>query len=332
MSTPRLQINLFTCGHKEYRIPLFLKMIEEISKSKYIDFLSLYIYAEARTADIVKQYFLNNKPKIKIYLTELASASYPERVKFAHKSECEYSCKMDDDVLMSSHVWDYVYENLDKLTQQTPVIAPIFTNGIPSADLFVQDFLSDEDKKTAHELFLTGPVADSEWGLDYTGVNQKIRSMQEWNDGEYWSTLTTINTKWDVNPVPWYYCIVRGVHPARYSKEYNFFVADKIFENKDKFFDKQEYRLETYKAPYFCNNLFFCKTEYWRDTYTLFTDGWDEGQLTLQMRLDKANPLYIRNGFAIHMAYGMTRGQREIEERYIQLLTQKKNGIHNNKK
>jgi len=41
------------------------------------------------------------------------------------------------------------------------------------------------------------------------------------------------------------------------------------------------------------------------------------------MRLDNSSPLYIRNGYAIHMAYGMTRGQQEIESYYIQNFGQK---------
>jgi hypothetical protein len=39
------------------------------------------------------------------------------------------------------------------------------------------------------------------------------------------------------------------------------------------------------------------------------------------MSLDKATPLYIRNGFAIHMAYGMTAGQQDIEDYYISNLS-----------
>jgi hypothetical protein len=320
MGTPKLQINLFTCQQKEYRLPLTLKMIEEISKSKYASDFALYIYTEPKSSETFKQYFSKNKPTFKIFLAEMISSSYPDRVAFAHKSQSEYSCKLDDDVLMSSHVWDFVYENLDKLTVKNPVMVPIFTNGVPSADLFVQDFLDHTDIDQARNYFLTDPIADSEWGLDYSSINREVGTWKMWDDSKYWNFVSKANTGWDTRSLPWYYYMVRGVHPARYSREYNIFIADKVIQNKEKFFAKNDYRLETYKAPYVCNNVFFSKTEFWRTTYALFTDGWDEGQLTLQMDIDKAAPLYIRNGFAIHMAYGMTRGQREIESYYINNL------------
>ena len=320
MSVPKLQINLFTCQQKEYRTPLTLKMIEEISKSKYASDFALYIYTEPRSSEFFKQYFKANKPTFKIFLAEMETSSYPDRVNFAHKSQSEYSCKMDDDVLMSSYVWDFVYENLDKIDNRNPVMVPIFTNGIPSADLFVQDFLEPGDVQKARQYFLTEPIADSEWNLDYSAINREIKTWQTWDDVRYWDFVTNVDTGWSTRPVPWYYYMVRGVHPARYSKDYNIFIADKINSNREKFFSKNDYRLETYKAPYVCNNLFFSKTEFWRSTYSLFNDGWDEGQLTLQMDIDKSTPLYIRNGFAIHMAYGMTRGQRDIESHYINNL------------
>lgn len=320
MSVPKLQINLFSCQQKEYRTPLTLKMIDEISKSKYISDFALYIYTEPQRSAVFKQYFASNKSGLKVYLVEMGTSSYPDRVSFAHKSLSPYSCKMDDDVLMSHHVWDFVYENLDKINDKNPIIVPLFTNGIPSADLFVQDFLTEEDIRAARKYFLTDSVADTEWGLDYSNINKEISTWSEWDDAKYWDFVARVDTGWSSRSVPWYYYMVRGVHPARYSRDYNIFIADKISQDKEKFFRKNNYRLETYKAPYVCNNLFFSKTEFWRSTYSLFNDGWDEGQLTLQMDLDKSAPLYIRNGFAIHMAYGMTRGQREIENHYITSL------------
>lgn len=299
-----------------------LRMIDEILKTKYLDQCILYVYTERDGVDILKRYFSNIKTNLKVNIVVLNDSTYTDRVRYAQSSTAEYSCKMDDDVLMSAHVWDYMIENLDKISHKHPIIAPIFTNGIPSADAFVHDFLTDSnDIQTAHNWFLCERIADTEWGLNYTRINEKLSSMQVWNDQEYWDAVTSINTEWETRPVPWYYFMVRGVHPARYSRHYNMFIADQIIKNKEKFFGKNDYWLDTIKAPYFCNNLFISKTEYWKKTSTLFYDGWDEGQLTLQMKLDDATPLYIRNGFAIHMAYGMTRNQHEIENYYIQHLT-----------
>jgi hypothetical protein len=313
-----LQINLF-CA-KLSRFKLALKMVQEIEKISDKSKIKLCIYGERKNINLWSDYFNTAKPNFKVELIVLDSVEYRLKVDYAHRSTYRYSCKMDDDVLMSYNVWEFIIDNLDKITQSNPVIAPIFTNGIPSADMFVKDFLNAEDIQIAHSLFLAGSVNPYEWGLDYSQINSNIRQMSEWCDKSYWSMVSEIDTKWDVRPLPWYYYMVRGVHPARYSHEYNMFIAKSIFQNKEKFFSKQDYKLETYKAPYFCNNLFVCETNFWRESFKLFNDGWDEGQLTLKMGLEKSAPLYIRNGFAIHMAYGMTVGQQVIEDYYISNL------------
>jgi hypothetical protein len=52
----------------------------------------------------------------------------------------------------------------------------------------------------------------------------------------------------------------------------------------------------------------------------LFNDGWDEGQLTvLADRMDR-HPVYVRNCYGIHMAYGCTERQIEIEDFYMDKL------------
>lgn len=315
MKQELLQINLF-CS-KISRFDFTKKMVDEILKIKDKTKIKLCIYGELNNINLWKDYFTTNKPSFNIELICFADSHYPSKVSHAHKTTYEYSCKMDDDILMSHHVWEFILDNLDKISKKHPVIAPIFTNGIPSADMFVDDFLSEEDRKIAHKYFLTEYIDENEWGLNFSNINKNISLMKRWCGKEYWRMVTDVNTEWDTRPLPWYYYMVRGVHPARYSRDYNIFIADKIIENKNKFFEKQNYRLETYEAPYFCNNLFFCRTEFWKESFKLFSDGWDEGQLTLKMDLEKSSPLYIRNGFAIHMAYGMTRGQQEIENYYI---------------
>lgn len=315
MSTNLLQINLF-CS-KPSRFEFTKKMVKQIELIQDKTNIKLCIHGEQFNTELWTEYFRVNKPTFKVELATFNSSYYPLKVEYAHKTDYEYSCKLDDDVLISHHLWDYIISNLDKITDKHPVLAPIFTNGIPSANLFVEDFLSDEDKKIAHKLFLTtGHINPHEWGLNYTSINDYVNRQTEWDDVKYWEMVTDADTEWNIRPVPPLYYLVRGVHPARYSREYNLFIADKIIQQSDKFFAKQNYWLDTYKAPYFCNNLFFCKTDYWRETYVLINDGWDEGQLTLRMNQTNSCAQYVRNGFAIHMAYGMTRGQQEIENYY----------------
>jgi len=114
---PKLQINLFTCSQKAHRLPFMIRMIEEIKQAKHKANFILYVYAEAASINSLNTYFTNNKPGFKVGLIQLNTPSYQEKINIAHKSECEYSCKLDDDVLMSRHVWDFAYENLNKITK-----------------------------------------------------------------------------------------------------------------------------------------------------------------------------------------------------------------------
>ena len=120
--------------------------------------------------------------------------------------------------------------------------------------------------------------------------------------------------------VPWYYTIVKGVHPARFSYDYNMFVANHAIQNKDLLLNKQEYYLDEYMTPYFCNNIFVTTAEFYKQAQELFNDHWDEGQLTMYANAQNKVPMYIRNCYGIHMAYGCTTRQNEIENHYIENL------------
>lgn len=317
---PKLQINLFCSGVKHTRFGMTSKLVDEIYKIKDQSSFKLCIYGEEININQWVGYF-KDKPKLNIELVKFSSPHYPDKVRHAHKTQSEYSCKVDDDILISCNLWDYIIDNLDQITDRNPIIAPILTNGIPSVELFVEDFCTSKQKKDVHGLFMIGQVNDHEWGLNFSKVNEYIHSIIEWSGREYWDMVTNTETWWDKRDhLPWYYYMVRGVHPARFDYECNIYIANCILANKEKFYNSGKYYLDTYKAPYFTNNMFFCKTSYWKKTFNLFSDGFDEGQLTLQGQLDGSNILYVRNGFGIHMAYGMTVCQSEIESYYIKNL------------
>lgn len=317
----KLQINLFSCGHRMHRFPFSVRMIAEICNIRNVDKIKLCIHAELPVIEAWQKYFSKNIPRFAVQLILYSNSDYLSRVRMAQNTDCKYSCKLDDDVLISRYVLDYLIDNLDKIDNyETPILAPILTNGMPSVDMFIDDFLNEQDRTIAHDILLRGSIVENMWGLNYCKINEKIRSMKEWNGREYWDFVSKVDTNWEKNNVPWYYFIVRGVHPSRFSYEYNMFIASKVFENQDKFFNKNEYYLDTFDAPYFTNNMFISETKFWKDALSLFSDGWDEGQLSLRLLMDKSKILYVRNGFGIHMAYGMTDRHMTIEQEYIKNL------------
>lgn len=315
----RLQINLFSSTHRGYRFPFTTKMMNELQNIANKQSIKICVHAQEPAVNMWKEYFSQNPPQVETFYLQYENEDYMNRVHNSQQTDCKYSCKLDDDVLVSRHVIDYIVENLKTISLEHPIIAPILTNGMPSTELFIQDFLNEEDRNKAYEIFLKTPI-ESHFHVDYTEIDKKVKSMSNWNDREYWDFVSTADTKWQTRNLPWCYFIVRGIHPARLSYEYNKFIAEKIFANKDKFFAKHDYRMDTYVTPYFTNNMFVSETNYWRETSKIHGGGFDEGQLSVRMMMDQSSVLYIRNGFGIHMAYGMTHKSHDLERLYIQNL------------
>lgn len=313
----KLQINLFSSNHREYRFPFTVKAIDQLNKIDDKRKVRLCIHAEQSAVNKWKQYISSNPLSIETIIVQYPDSSYLNRVLVSQGTDFKYSCKLDDDVLISTHVWNYIISNLDAINNEHPIISPVLTNGMPSNYLFIRDFLNDDEKKIVHQIFLNTNI-ENHFHMDYSRINQKVKSMKIWNDREYWDYVATADIGEDNPNIPWGHFIVRGIHPSRLSYEYNMYIANKIMEKKDKFYAKHDYSFETYVTPYFTNNIFICETTYWKETLSIAKDGFDEGQLSIRLMMDNSSILYVKNGFGIHMAYGHTHGASQIEKFYTE--------------
>lgn len=313
----KLQINLFSSNHREYRFPFTVKAIQELNNITDKSKVKLCIHAEQSVVNKWRNYFSSNPLSIETLIIQYPNSNYLNRVEFSQRTDFKYSCKLDDDVMISRHVWDYIISNLDAINDEHPIIAPVLTNGMPSNYLFVRDFLNDEEREIAHKIFLKTKI-ENHFHMDYSRIDKKVKSMKEWNDREYWDFVSTVDIGEDNPNIPWPHFIARGIHPSRLSFEYNMYVAQLIMKNKDKFYGKHNYSFETYVTPYFTNNMFVSETKYWKDTLPLCGGGFDEGQLSIRLMMDQSSILYVKNGFGIHMAYGHTHGADQIEKFYTE--------------
>jgi len=98
------------------------------------------------------------------------------------------------------------------------------------------------------------------------------------------------------------------------------FAAKHAVANKELVLNSSEFYLTKYITPYFCNNLFIAKTDFYLEAQKLFFDHWDEGQLTMYANQIDKSPIYVGNCYGIHMAYGCTVNQKEIEQYYLDNL------------
>ncbi len=318
-----IQINLFTAKSHNYRFEYTKFCVEQLTKIKKenLDNIILHIYADQNQTqfwieELNKSKYISLKNKIHC----MPNDSYLPKVIIAQQTECEFSIKWDDDIFINSSAWDFLIENINilNINPDISIIAPILSNGMPSVDLFVKDFLTEDEIKKAHNIFLKDGIKNhiNIWNCDFKKVQSYLDSAKEWNADEYWDVVRKTDSTSGMG-LPSYMPIAKGVHPARFSYDYNKFILDKISDNKNWITSKREYRIETHPTLYFCNNIFATKTSFWKESQKLFQDGWDEGQLTLLNQITNKKIAYIRNVCGIHMAYGYTEKQRELETYFI---------------
>lgn len=315
-----IQIHLFNSSKNEYRIPLVKAALAELSNIKLQNKDKIHLVV---CCNILNESLFNEllipvvQAGINVSMALLDSDDYVHKMNIIQQTQTEYICKWDDDVFISRYVWDYMIENVSILEDpNVSVLAPTLSNGMPTVELFIRDFLTKTEIEQVHSIFLRDNIDPNIFGCNYDLIYTYVNNSNIWDGDTYWNVMNEHNPTTNRN-VPWYYKIVKGVHPARFSYDYNMFIANHAIHNKNLILDKQEYYLDQYITPYFCNNIFIAKTKFYLDAQSLFFDHWDEGQLTLLANQLGKSPIYVRNCYGIHMAYGCTDRQKEIETYYL---------------
>jgi hypothetical protein len=321
-----IQINLFTASSHNYRFNFTKFCVEQLAliKEENADKISFHIYIDPSKKDAWMGELAKEKyQKFDKEIHCMSSDSYMDRVRIAHESNSEFSIKWDDDVFINASVWDYLIENTNILNKNICMLTPVLSNGVPSVDFFIKDFLTSEERENAHQIFLSDAITGQEniWGCNFTEVQKYIKNSKEWNYDEYWNFVRNLNPILGRNLAS-YMEFAKGIHPARFSYKYNKLILDKIVQNKHWITEAREYYTMTYPTVYCCNNLFMSKTSFWKDSQKLYQDGWDEGQLNVYSKLTNQEIGYVRNTCGIHMAYGCTERQKELEKNFIQSILQ----------
>jgi hypothetical protein len=308
-----LQVNILV--HNTDRLDFTTRAIDEIKKIKNKTGVIIVIcFSNNHEASIWKEksseLISSGLSSIAVYLdkNDEAGTNYLNKIKYLINSEYRYSCSMDDDILISSYLWDYVIDNLEILNNEKNLfIAPLISNGIPSVDLFIEDFCTTEEKESLHSTFIDTRI-ENLWGANYEILNKERKT---------WG----IDFYDDVKKINHHY---KGIHPVRVSIDAHNKLAEYICKNPKRLLEENEYRMEILKFPYFCNSFYFIKTETWKkiiEDSSLFRDSYDEVPLNLYMEKNDLHMVFIRNGFCLHMAYNTINTpdrthQKEVESYY----------------
>jgi len=227
--------------------------------------------------------------------------NYLNKINIAISTDTEYSVKLDEDCFINNYVWDYMIENVEVLQNENILtLSPVMSNNIPSCDFFIEDFVSDKIiKDKIYNYFLTRPMPNGLWGVDYTPLNEFTVNATVWDVNSYYKKLESLNTN------------TKGIHPLRISYEVQMEINKYVIDNIDKFIVKNDYNIFNIDSPYFTNSLFFIKTSEWVNILSQSTiDSYDEIALNKYKRDTNKQFLFVKNGFGIHPMFNTVHGNQ----------------------
>lgn len=265
---------------------LMLHTLKEFSKinEKYRNRFKIYIHDNINE-DYVKDILKN----INYEIVNHGTHNYITKINHAINLDHKYSMKIDEDIFMNHYVLEYVLDNLDSISDKNFILSPVLSTGIPSTEMFINDFCPDRLEEI-YKMFCDTHICDL-WGANYSSLNyDKIH----WSSDEYYN---------NVNKLDHYY---KGIHPIRINVNIQKFLLDVIKTKKQKIYEKQEYYTESKKIPYICNSLFVIRTDEWKNIITnssLYRDEYDEVPLNIYMKMFDKNVLFVRNSNCIHPVY-----------------------------
>ena len=247
---------------------------------------------------------------------------YKQRTQICINSESKYSIRIDDDLFLSTPLWNFIFSTIDEVLSQERVHAycPVFNTGMPSVDFFVEDFLSKEDRETIGAIFKRESVPARPWfpQCDYTHIQKAIEKMDKWDSTAYWKEVLTHNT------------VFQSIHPIRFGVESNAFLTERIFTNFNKILEEQEYECVAIEGM--PNSHWTCtRTDNWKRAVTEFggptpapgfpLDPFDEMSMQCNERKYGLSTVYIKRGFAIHPCHGYVPNREEIDKQYATFIS-----------
>jgi len=254
--------------------------------------VNLLVSSTTRDWKTDKQLLSNNNIKCNVFY--IPGGDYMAKIRTAIENTGEYAIKLDEDIFIPSQVWEYFLSNLHVLDDPKNLfISPLLSTGIPTVDVFVEQFLTTEQRDQLYKIYLETRLP-SIWGADYSKLEQHTIKAQSWNSENFYK---------EVDKIEHHY---RGVHPVRFSPVAQNFINKCVKNNFNKILQTSNFSLFTDKKPYFCNSVFGIRKDVWLNILndaSLFKDTFEEVPLNLYMKNNNLNMVFINNGFGVHPSY-----------------------------
>lgn len=303
----KLLLFYLTDDKRHYTFPHF---VELISKSALKAEWKLMVLTHCNNTEFYRsflkdksiQYDVINVPLHGNYLTKVRMAA-----NYAETNDIPYVMKCDNDVFLHSATLDYIIENLGILEEKGNeflTLGPILSSGVPSVELFVERFLSEDQKGALEKMYLDTLMYDRD-GATYTHLNKHTLDASVWNSEAFFK---------DVKNMDHHY---KGVHPVRFNCEANQYLNDCILDKKKGFFEQKPSGLIFDRtSPYLCDTLFCIKTGIYKkivNDESLIVDSFDEVPLNKYAWKNGLGHIFVNNSYAIHITYNWNDGIMEYE-------------------
>jgi len=288
----KISINIIPHNRPSYADAFYNEIIKIDASLKKDITIQLLVSSLNRDWKKDREYLKNNGFETDVYL--IKDGNYLDKIRTAINNKFDFSIKLDEDVFLPYQLWQYFIENLPVLEDPNNLLlAPILTTGIPTVDLFTEQFLSQNEKEHLYKIYLNTSLP-SIWGADYSNLAQHTIKASQWNCENFYNEVNKINHHYT------------GVHPVRFSATAATFILDYTLNNFDKLLNQSNFYLASLKRPYFCNNVFGIKTSLWKtivEDKSLIKDEFDEVPISLYRRQNDLNFVFINNGFGVHPAF-----------------------------
>lgn len=300
---------------KNKRLYSFKPFIDFLNKCKYVNnfYLLLLINpTENNHEDLFINILKKYGKKIKYSISKFDNNNnYIKKIRHlihhSLKNKFDFCLKLDNDIIINNYILDFMYENINLLENKKNLfMTPILSSGIPTCDTFIDNFFDISEKKNIHNIFKNTKIPKNLWGFNYNFLNKYTIHSENWEYKNYSNALKNINYHY------------KGIHPIRINDKAAEYLKKIILKNKNKVFEKQNYRINiTNDFVYFCNSIFLIKPSIYNEIIndnSLYVDIFDEVPVNKFSKKNNLNGIFIENSFSIHPYYNSISNHLKKEE------------------
>lgn len=286
-------LNIFIFAHSRSRyIHRILQELIRVDTSVLIEIKVILLVDHFGQSGVLPIIQLLRKNNVKYSV--IARRRYLDKSRVMSRSKSRLIMKLDEDIFMTSAVWERFLKDCFESMPVQSVLAPVISSGIPGIELFLSTF-TDEAFASQFRVKLGRVRIPNAWGANYENLVGKYRND---NNKDFFNAVRDVNHHY------------KGVHPLRFSEELQRELVDKILKTSS-------WRQPIVTAggavydsfPYFCNSAFVTSTSIYReviegvDRGIYFNDGFDE--VALNQYLDRRDrPLIFNDATAaVHPSY-----------------------------